>query len=102
MPRAGGHNVGIDKHRIVNDNVAVDKLVIVNDGGADNVSHGACRSFLTVWVVAAATTSASTSTTSAAAMSTASPMTTSASRRTSPSTPARFRLPLCVSQGRRR
>jgi len=59
--RGGGHNVGVDEHRIVNENFGVDKVVTVDDGGANNMLHEACSSFLAVSVVAAATSSVSTS-----------------------------------------
>ena len=72
--RGGGHSIGFNKHRIVNDNVADDKLVIVNDGDANYVLHNACRSFLAVCRVPAATTSELTST---ALSTTTSPSTSS-------------------------
>jgi len=67
--RGGGHNVRLDKHRIVNgllgvhmhvvgnDNVGVDMHVFGNSGGANNALHGAC-SFCFAVCVAEATMSA--------------------------------------------
>ena len=63
--RGGGHNVRVDKHRIVNDllgvhmhvvgndNVGVAMNVLGNSGGANNALHGACRVCFAVCVAAA-------------------------------------------------
>jgi len=67
--RSGGHNVGVDTHRIV------------NDGSTNNALHGACCVCFAVYV-AAATTSASTRT---ALSTTAAPTTRSTARAASAS-----------------